>query len=290
MEQLCLVRNFLYSSINDFLNIYLFFTLDLSVVLNHLDTHLVNNRSDTLRELRRRFGLIPEDLVNEGVNEMMTVIFPPVYSQSQGRRSTPLSTSPKSESKLSRPSTPIESLKLAYADESSTTPAWQNEPTSPKSTTSMAISPSILPKDPSSEEMADVNEDTNVNPMPRDNYEYLLQNYGLEIPLAYFSEGGYFPTTSRPGSDVPSPFYKDGRPVNSREISVYFEKNNVSICQQSIIVIINLLLIIIYSNYYRNSQNGFKVQFSVKCMPYSLDAEILMSQSQTSYLKISWGS
>ena len=49
------------------------------MVLNNLDTHLVNNRSATLQELRRRFGLIPEDLVNEDVNEIMNIIFPPVY-------------------------------------------------------------------------------------------------------------------------------------------------------------------------------------------------------------------
>ena len=95
----------------------------------------------------------------------------------------------------------------------------------------MAISPSILPKDSSYEEMADVDKDTNANPEPRDNYEYLLQDCGLEIPSAYFSESGYFPTTSRPRPDVPSPFYRDGKPINLQEIGIYFENNNASICQ-----------------------------------------------------------
>jgi hypothetical protein len=191
--------------------------------LNNLDVHLVNNRSSTLQELRRRFGLIPEILVNEGVNEMMSIIFPPVYSRSQGSQPTSLSsTPPKSAWKSSRHSSPASVTELL------TKPAWlQSEPSSPvpeKSTTPMAISPLL-----SQESFGEIINVEEVVPESRDNYEFILIEYGLDIPSAYFSEGGYFPTTSRPKPSVPSPFYKDAKPVNSRDIVLYFEKYNVSI-------------------------------------------------------------
>ena len=188
-------------------------------MLNNLDTHLVNNRSATLQELRSHFDLILENLVNEGVNEMMNIIFPPVYSRSQGSQSSVLSsTSPRSALKRSRTSSPVA--------EPSIKPAWlQSEPSSPVlegSTTPMAISP--LMSQESFNEIIDLEE-----PESRDNYEFILFEFGLEIPSTYFGENGHFPATLHPKFNVPPRFHYEGKLMNSREITQYFEKNNVSI-------------------------------------------------------------
>jgi hypothetical protein len=175
------------------------------VVLNNLDTHLINNRSATLQELKRHFGLISEDLVNEGVNEMMNIIFPPVYSRSQDSQSSILSsTPPKSALKRSRTSSPVA--------ESSIKPAWlQSEPSSPileGPATPMAISP--LMSQESFHEIINLDE-----PESRDNYEFLLLEFGFEIPSAYFGEDGHFSTTLRFRSNVPPWFHFEGKHVNS---------------------------------------------------------------------------
>ncbi|RIB12063.1 hypothetical protein C2G38_2201709 [Gigaspora rosea] len=49
---------------------------DLNTSLNFLELHINNNRSAILVALRTHFGLLHNDLLNDGIDAMMTVIFP----------------------------------------------------------------------------------------------------------------------------------------------------------------------------------------------------------------------
>jgi hypothetical protein len=165
--------------------------LDLNTTLDFLNVHLTNNRSSTLQELRTRFGLIPGDLIDEGINEMMDIIFPPGH---RGR---------------SRPSTP------SGPSTSPTNVPWQTE----SSNTPMTISPVAS---------QEVSFDLGIvwHSESRDNYEFHLLEDNLEIPLVYFTENGEFPTTDRPNSNVP-PLYKDEKSI--REFNRYVSMNEVRI-------------------------------------------------------------
>ena len=173
-----------------------FIIIDLNTVLNHPESHFCSNRSATLQEVRSRFSLIPEKLVNEDLNEMMNVIFPSdLWHQNKSKMYTSMAISP-----ITIPST-----------------------TSPKINPIFSRTPSI---NMSFEENAE-NELPVIEPW--DNYESILLNNGLMILFIYFDEEGKFPESSRFKSKIPTPFAKDGKVVSSREICQYFNENNVSI-------------------------------------------------------------
>ncbi|KAF0381787.1 hypothetical protein F8M41_012054, partial [Gigaspora margarita] len=51
------------------------FAPNLNTILNHLEHHINNDHSMTLTALRNRFGLLTNDLLNDGVDAMMNVLF-----------------------------------------------------------------------------------------------------------------------------------------------------------------------------------------------------------------------
>ncbi|CAG8854246.1 45520_t:CDS:2, partial [Gigaspora margarita] len=48
---------------------------NLNTILNYLEHHINNNHSTMLTALRNRVGLLTNDLLNNGVNVMMNVLF-----------------------------------------------------------------------------------------------------------------------------------------------------------------------------------------------------------------------
>lgn len=134
---------------------------------------------------------------------MMDIIFPP------GRRGRSRPTSP------SGPSTSPINI------------PWES---SESSNTLMAISPTISP-------VASQEKETSFSEWlseSRDNYEFLLLEDNLEIPLIYFAENGEFPSIDRPSPNVP-PLYKDEK--SAQEFIQYVTTNEV--CVIYIFFIIN---------------------------------------------------
>ncbi|CAG8845390.1 43950_t:CDS:1, partial [Gigaspora margarita] len=60
---------------------------DLNTVLNYLDHHIYYDRPTTFAALRTRFGLLTNNLVNDGVDALLNVLFPNTTRRS--RSSTP---------------------------------------------------------------------------------------------------------------------------------------------------------------------------------------------------------
>ena len=183
-----------------------FINVDLDTVINQLESHLNKDRSTTLQALRSRLNLIPEKLVNEGVNAMMNIIFPFIFQWQQN----------------SRPITPV------MQASPSTTPVM---PTfSPRISPSKRTSTPILSRTSSHNMSLEEIGIPWASPIQaRDVYEHALLDDDLAIPSCYFDEEGKFPDTLRPNCYVPSPFIKDGKPVTPQELGQYFDANNISI-------------------------------------------------------------
>jgi hypothetical protein len=199
-----LIKNFNWSFLKDL--VINFINVDLDTVINQLESHLNNNRSTTLQALRSRLDLIPEKLVNEGVNAMMNIIFPPVFQWQQN----------------SRPITPV------MQASPTTTPVM---PTfSPIIGSSKRTSTPILSRSSSHNMSLEEFGISWAQPVQaRDGYENALLDDNLAIPSCYFDEEGKFPDTLRPNCYVPSPFVKDGKPMTPQELWRYFDTNDVSI-------------------------------------------------------------